>query len=264
MQSLNNAEALLFTDREGRRGQLQDIIDDGLDGGYENRIPALVELLNYGEPYHRLLACVMLTSWGHPLGFQILIDWASNSEDVPWKQAPIVYERISGADSAFEMLADAVRTSFYCKENESLKQWQIAALKALLGVYHRYYFGRTLALAIVRGKEIAVALNSEIKAAIETSLAMLQQRTPLELNLAFQVASLLIPLAPLEDTATADYANQLISSCHNEERILRELANALGDGNGAATLTTLKHLKTLKMPALDRDVENAIARRSVR
>ena len=74
MQSLNNAEALLFTDREGRRGQLQDIIDDGLDGGYENRIPALVELLNYGEPYHRLLACVMLTSWGHPLGFQILID----------------------------------------------------------------------------------------------------------------------------------------------------------------------------------------------
>lgn len=261
MQSLNNPEALLFTDREGKRGQLQDIIDDGLEGGYEDRIPALVNLLNSGEPYYQLLACVMLTSWGHCLGFQKLIDWTSNSEDVPWKHQPVVYERISGADSAFEMLADALKTSFYCEEKETLKQWQIAATKALLSIYHRYYFGRTLALAIVRGKEIATDVKSEIKAAIEASMAILQKRIPLEFDFAFQVASLLIPLAPLEDAATAYYANHLISNYHHKEKILRELANALGDGNGAATLATLQHLKTLKIPAIDRDIENAIARR---
>jgi hypothetical protein len=31
--SLENPEALLFTDSQGEQGQLQDIISDGLDGG---------------------------------------------------------------------------------------------------------------------------------------------------------------------------------------------------------------------------------------
>ncbi|MBD2514353.1 hypothetical protein H6G93_04900 [Nostoc sp. FACHB-973] len=262
MQSLNNPEELLFTDREGNRGQLQDIIDDGLDGGYEDRIPGLINLLNSGEPYHQLLAAVMLTSWGHPAGFQKLIDWAANSQNVPWKEAPVVYERISETDSAFEKLADALNTSYYADDNQKLKQWQIDAIKALLGIYYQYYFGRTLALAIVRDKEIAKAVKNEIIAAIEASMQILQQHTSLGFDLAFQVASLLIPLTPIDDNLTANYANKLISKYSQNERILREIANALGDGKGEATLATLQHLRTLKMPALVRDVENAIARRS--
>lgn len=262
MQSLNAPEELLFTDREGKRGQLQDIIDNGLEGGYEYRIPALIDLLNSGEPYHRLLACIMLTSWGHPSGFQTLINWASNSEDVPWKNSPVAYERISGSDSAFEMLADALKTSYYCEEDPTLKQWQIAATKALLGLYHRFYFGRTLALVIVREKEITIAVKNEIIAAIEFSIAILQQHTVLDFNLPFQVACLLIPLARLDDYAAATYANQLISNYPQNLRMLREVANALGDGKGDTTLATIQHLKTLGIPALKEDVENAISRRS--
>jgi hypothetical protein len=40
--SLEEIEKLLFTNLEGNREQLQDIIDAGLDGGYENRIPELI------------------------------------------------------------------------------------------------------------------------------------------------------------------------------------------------------------------------------
>ncbi len=262
MQSLNNPEELLFTDCEGNPAQLQDIIDDGLDGGYEYRIPGLINLLNSGEPYHQLLAAVMLTSWGHPAGFQKLIDWASNSQSVPWQAAPVVYERISQTDSAFEMLADAVNTSYYADENQKIQQWQIKAIKALLGIYHQYYFGRSLALAIVRKKEIAQAVKSEIIAAMEASLKILQEHTSLGFDLAFQVACLLIPLTRIDENAAANYANQLIFSYSHKERILREIANALGDGKEKATLAILEHLKTLKMPALVRDTENAIARRS--
>jgi hypothetical protein len=183
--------------------------------------------MNCGEPYHQLLACVMLTSWGHPLGFQRLVDWASNSEEVPWKETPVVYDRIYGSDSAFEMLADALRTSFYCEENETLKKWQIAGTKALLNVYHRYYFGRTLAYAIVWRKEIAIDTKNEIKAAIEASLAILQENTLLQFDLLFQVASLLITLAPIEDNDTAYYANLIISNYHPTERSWKELADAL-------------------------------------
>ncbi|MBD2681003.1 MULTISPECIES: hypothetical protein [Nostoc] len=262
MQSLNNPEKLLFTDREGNQGQLQDIIDDGLDGGYEDRIPGLINLLSSGEPYHQLLATVMLTSWGHPAGFKKLIDWANNSQNVPWKAAPVVYERISQTDSAFEMLADAVNTSYYADETQKIQQWQIDAIKALLGIYHQYYFGRSLALAIVRDKEIAQAVKNKIIAAIEASLTILQEHTSLGFDLAFQVACLLIPLIRIDEDIAVNYANQLIANYSHKERILREIANALGDGKGEATLAILQHLKTFKMPALVRDTESAIARRS--
>lgn len=263
-ESLLNPEEILFTDREGRRGQLQDIIDEGLDGGYDERVPALVDLLTSGNPYHRLLACVMLTSWGHPKGFQMLIDWASKPDNVPWIEEPVVYDRISGTDNAFEMLADAVMTSYYCEEDRALKPLRTAAVKALLGLYHSRYFGRTLALAIMRDRQVAAAAESEIYSAIEASMAVLDQREQVGFDLVFQVASLLIPLASLNDQAAASYANQLIARYSQNQRMLSELANALGEGRGPDTLASLQHMKTLGIPALDHDIKSAIARRSAR
>lgn len=261
MESLNNPENLLFKDLEGKQAQLQDVIDDGLEGEYEHRVPALVELLDCGEPYYQLLACVMLTSWGNYSGFQKLIDWASNPENIPWKDMLVVYERISEADSAFEMLADGLKTSFYCQENQKLEQLQIEAIKALLSIYHQQYFGRTLALAIVRNKSVASNVKNEIIAAIKTSMAILQQNRPMEFDLAFQVASLLTPLAHLDDRITAFYANQLINNYSQNERVLRELTYILGGGKSSATFEVLQHLKNLEIPHLKNYVENAMARR---
>lgn len=160
------------------------------------------------------------------------------------------------------MLADAVNTSYYAEENQKIQQWQIEAIKALLGIYHQYYFGRSLALAIVRNKEIAQAVKSEIIAAMEASLKVLQEHSYLGFDLAFQVACLLIPLTRIDEDIAANYANQMIANYSHKERILREIANALGDGKGEATLAILQHLKIFKIPALVRDVESAIARRS--
>ena len=262
-QSSLNPEELLFTDHEGTRGQLQDIIDEGLEGGYEDRLPALVDLLASGEPHHRLLACIMLTSWGHPVGFRTLIDWASNPSKVPWIDESIVYDRISGADSSFEMLADALMTSYYCENHHALKPLQTAAAKALLSVYHSHYFGRTLALAIVFDKQVAAAVKDEICSAIEASMATLRQHKPVGFDLPFQVACLVIPLASLNDSAAASCADQLILDYPQHQRMLGELLNGLVNGKGSYTLASLQRLKTLGIPDLEREAESAIARRSV-
>jgi hypothetical protein len=64
---------LLFNDAEGKPTSLEDLIDDGLDGAYRDRVPALIELLHGGAPRDRLYACMVLTAWGVADGFTALI-----------------------------------------------------------------------------------------------------------------------------------------------------------------------------------------------
>lgn len=262
MQSFPSPEQLLFTNLEGEEEQLQDIIDEGLDGGYENRIPELSFLVDSGEPYYQLLACVMLVSWGIPKGFHKLLTWASDPENVPWQASPVVFDRIFGTDSAFEMLADAVKTSFYCENSKVLQLLQIEAIKALLNIYNRFYFGRTLALAISRNKEIAKIVQFEITNAIEASLSDLRESVSKGFDLAFQTSCMLIPLAPLNDEITALYANQIISILPQSQRTLYELTNVLGNAKEEATLKVLQHLRECEVPGLEQEVQQAIKRRA--
>jgi hypothetical protein len=74
---------LLFSDAEGKPASLEDLIDDGLDGAYRDRIPALIGLLRDGAPRDRLYACMVLTAWGVAEGFTALIGWAEHTGSAP-------------------------------------------------------------------------------------------------------------------------------------------------------------------------------------
>jgi hypothetical protein len=248
----------LFIDLEGRQRQLQDIIDEGLDGGYEYRLPELADLLGSGEPYHRLLACVMLVSWGQIVGFQQLIDWATHQENIPWQGNSVVYERISGSDSAFEMLADALMTSYYCDTERILSQFQINSIKSLLNIYHKYYFSRALALAISRRKETALHVKQEIISALKSSIERLKENSPLSFDLAFQSACLLTSLAPIDDPLTACFASQLACLFPHDKRVLRELINALKISGESDTLEVLQCVKELDISGLNKSIELAL------
>jgi hypothetical protein len=102
---------LLFSDAEGKPTSLEDLIDDGLDGAYRDRVPALIELLHGGAPRDRLYACMVLTAWGVADGFTALIGWAEHPGSAPWADHPVEIDRRHGVDAAFERLADAVRSS---------------------------------------------------------------------------------------------------------------------------------------------------------
>lgn len=256
-------EELLFTDLEGDRVSFQDVVDEGLDGGYESRIPALIELLDSENPYYRLLSSVMLTSWGEAEGFQKLVEWAKNPEVTPWAEAPVVFERYTGADSAFEMIADGLRTSYYCEDEAQLTEWQVAATKALLAIYHKYYFGQTLALAIVKSKKRAIKVYNEIIAAIEASFNQLNEEQTTQFDLAFQVASLHMPLVDLDDKAAALYASRLILKFPDNIRMLKELIGALASGKGDDTLKVIKDLEAKQISGIEQELENALKRRGV-
>jgi hypothetical protein len=227
MHSLEQIEKLLFTNLEGNRQQLQDVIDDGLDGGYENRIPELIKLAENEEPYYSLLAYVMLISWGNQAGFISLLNLIQDPTQVPWLKKSVVYDRIYNCNSAFEMLADALRTSYYCEQDQQLKNWRIQVTQYFLKLYDQYYFGQSLALAILKGKEITPTIQGSIIEAIENSFIRLNQGIKIEFDLAFQVACLIITIEPNEDELAAYYANRLLSLNNLTRRVLQELCNSL-------------------------------------
>jgi hypothetical protein len=157
-------EQLLFTQRDGSSADFYEVLDDGLDGGYAQRFPDLIILMRTGTPYHRFLAGVMLTAWGQPAGLQALIAWAQTPAQAPWAAAPVTFNRLTGADSAFAELADALRTSLLLDPAPALQHWQHAALEALLAIYHQYFFSEMLAVALRRDQAILQACKPTLQA----------------------------------------------------------------------------------------------------
>src|SRR5262245_47519743 len=96
MIAVMRPEQLLFTDAATRPIALEDLISEGLDGGYLNRVPALVDLMHAGEPRDRLYACLLLCAWGVADGFESLIAWANSPDDTPWGNRPVEIDRRYG------------------------------------------------------------------------------------------------------------------------------------------------------------------------
>src|SRR5437762_11919079 len=138
-------EQLLFTDPEGNRTSLEDLIDDG---PYAERIPGLIALLGDPDARLQLYAVRALVSWGVAEGFERLAAWAADPDRVPWAGDPVEVDRHHGVDAAFERLADAVRVSLYLDPTPELRERQISAARALLGLYDRKYFGVTLMVVV--------------------------------------------------------------------------------------------------------------------
>jgi hypothetical protein len=239
------------------------MISEGLDGGYEDRIPELVELLSTGTPLHRLLAGVALVSWGHSEGFQRLMRWASDPASAPWGAKPLTFDRIYGADDAFEQLSEALHVSYWNDDTPELRRMRQKAISALLKNYPDHFFGRSLALAIVRDKNLPPELTTEIVAAVEGCIQRLASGVDSGFDLALQAAYLLTPLARMNDERTAHLAERLMSLSQSE-RMLRELTLALAEGRGSVGLDVLRTLKGSSNSVVAADAEKALSRRQAR
>jgi hypothetical protein len=258
-----SAEEIFFTNGEGNAASLDDVIADGLDGAYRERVPDLLELLNIGTPFHRLIACIVLTSWGHPDGFSTIARWAREPTTVPWATAPVTRDRISAADDAFASLADALKTSYWNDETPKLRRMQQEAAGALLDIYPDQYFGRTLALALRRDPIWRGPRRQDVIDALDRSLPVLQSGTKRDFDLPFQIASLLMVVAPADDHDAAKVAERLISQFPEHDRVLREVAAALGSAAGAATLGVLRRLQQHRSVSVAAEAANALTLRQL-
>jgi hypothetical protein len=253
-------DALLFTDKDGQRVALEDVINDGLDRNYSDRIPALVELAQRGAPDHRLYATAMLVAWGVPDGYANLAAWARDPASVPWASKPFTFDRFSGADSAFETLANAVATAVELDdERDDVAPLRRDALRALLGAYHRVFFGRSLMTALEYDKPALPALRDDLAAAIDRATAA--ARTPPPFDLATQAAFLLGPLARVDDERAARAADALLADHPGNERMVREIAHGLRSGTGPATLAIVKRLAESPLASVRTDARDSLAKR---
>jgi hypothetical protein len=249
-------EQLLFTDRAGRSAQLADVIDDGLDGGYDARLPALVELMRTGAPYHRLLACLVLASWNVDAGLEALIAWARAPDATPWRDQPVSVDRRLDVDDAFARLADALRASLIASDGAA-SAMQVDAARALLGLAGHRFLGSSLTAALGRDA-LATRCLDELDGAIAACVAGVPERA---LELAVQAAELIGVLARHRDDAAAAHARALVARAPGE-RALVELAGALGRASGRATRAALDDLAAASAgPRVDAAVAQALARR---
>ncbi len=212
-----------------------------------------------GRPAHRLYACVMLASWGVPAGLRTLIGWAADPATVPWAGQPVTYDRHFGVDSAFEMLADAVRIAGESNGAAAVADLRAGAAAALLGLYDRVYFGRALMVAFDLDRVLAAALAPEVADAVDRTVAA--ARGPAAFDLATQAAFLLGPLAALDDAHAARAAEALLAGAGGRQRTVREVAHALGTGTGPDTRAILERLAGAPDAAVRQDARESLARR---
>src|SRR5688500_18500502 len=196
-EQLLQPDEILFTEMDGSRTSLQDVIYDGLDRDYSARYPALLQLMRHGQPTHRLYSCVMLASWGVPEGLRMLIQWATDPDSTPWAAEPVTFDRFYGVDDAFEMLANAMDVAREFDLPDEIAALRADAIRALLGIYHRVHFGRSLMIVLDLDTALASTLRPEIARAVDRSVAASQTSMPFDM--AAQAAFLLGILASLDD-----------------------------------------------------------------
>lgn len=234
------SKKLLYTDESGQPSSLEDIISDGLDGAYKDRIPALTTLMAEGAPDEKLAACRVLVSWGLPKGFEQLVAWCHAVEAVPWAENPVDVDRKYRVDAAFELLADAVRASLILQDTEELRARQIDATRALLQLYDHKFFNRMLVVVLQNSHIRARCKDATLAAADAAVRRSRQPREPFDL--AVQAASLLEVVALFDDDRAAALAVELARMHPTQERVEREITFALARTKGAATGRVLRDL----------------------
>jgi hypothetical protein len=159
---------LLFrTDAKGHPASFIDVIDDGLEGALDVRIPELLALLNGSEGKSAFNAGLMLLSWGHREAYQTLNRWSLQPNSVPWAGESITRQRHSGADGSWSLIADALRTSRYAKGRPGLDTDRLSGIRSLLCLTVDEDFERSLATTIASISGAAELLADELDVAIE-------------------------------------------------------------------------------------------------
>ena len=134
------------------------------------------------------------------------------------------------------------------------------AVRALLGIYDRVYFGRALLVVLDLDRALAAAVAAGMGRAVDRAIAAADTGEA-PFDMATQAAFLLAPLAALDDAHAARAAETLAAAHAGQSRTLREVAHALGAGAGPATRAALERLAASPFESVRQDALNSLARR---
>lgn len=237
-------DQLFHTDGDGESAAFADVIDEGLEGDLDDRIPALRALLADGTDDERRNAGIMLASWGDEAGLRAVIGWAQPPAEAP------------------DELADALRTARLSTRAEASEALRADAYRALLALAADADLGRELGYALVADAAVRPHVAGDLDAAVERAVERLEDGDEPDFDLPTQAAGLLVALAKESDDAAAGLAERLLELAPKDPRVLRELIDAMGAGSGDATLAVLRRIAKVK--AVRDDADAALARRARR
>jgi hypothetical protein len=197
-----------------------DVISDGLDGGYEERSEALRQVMQDSDedPAGRFMACVALTRWADEAGYSAVVEAAGSPGSVAWRGAS--YDRLHSQDDTFGVLADAVGDSADMVEEQGTAFGRVQAARALFAIADRVQFDRHISSLLRR--DLVSACLPDLKAAVERGTRRLAEKDQPSYDLGLQLA-LMIVAASASDRAWAVPAAQRLAEVDPGERALTEL-----------------------------------------
>ncbi|GCB49401.1 hypothetical protein [Streptomyces sp. NL15-2K] len=161
---------LLFLDFEGAPANPDEVISEGLDGGYRDRTEELADVLRDLDegPWSRFLACLALTRWADE-AYDAVAEAARTPELVPWRG--VSYDRFHSQDDTFWLLADAVGDSDDMVEERGTGTERLQAVRALLAIADRVQFDRRIG-ALLR-RDLVVDNLADIQAVVDLGIVRL-------------------------------------------------------------------------------------------
>jgi hypothetical protein len=208
---LGRFDRLLGTDLDGRPvDDVEDVIYDALeDPRHRERVPGLVELMNDPEAAERerFLACVALTTWAEPAGYETVVACARDPKRAPWYD--ILIDRKFSVDNTFAQLSLAVCDSDDLARVKGTWELRTEAFRALVGIADREYFDEKLADLL--DKETVRTLLDDIREVVGRGVTQLAERRPQRFDLTTQLVDLSAAVATVDGPLAQRLAHDVLS-----------------------------------------------------
>ncbi|GAA4032968.1 hypothetical protein OG252_32685 [Streptomyces sp. NBC_01352] len=255
---MSRFDVLLGTDFDGQPvSDVDDVIYEALDDPrHRERVPGLVDLLNdhSAEIRDRFLACVALTTWAEPAGFDAVMEASRDPERVPWYDALI--DRKFSVDNTFAQLSSAVSDSDHLALEKGTWEQRTEAFRALVRIADREYFDEKLG-DLLDVRTVADVLP-DIREVVARGTAELAARRPQRFDLATQLVDLAAAMATVDAATAVSLAQDVLS--HDAGH--RPLNHAVAIVQRAKTLETRRfadYLSALGDGAVRAQIREALA-----
>ncbi|MDT3396803.1 hypothetical protein RKE29_09135 [Streptomyces sp. B1866] len=221
---MSRFEELLGTDFDGRpTTDLDDVVYEGLDDSrHRERVPGLVALMNdeSAAERERFLACVALTTWAEPAGYDAVVRAAADPKRAPWYD--ILIDRKFSVDNTFAQLSLAVSDSDVLAEEKGTLDQRVEAFRSLVRIADSEYFDEKLG-DLLDARSVAAVLP-DIRAVVGRGVAALAAREPSSFDLATQLVDLAAAVATVDGPTAVGLATDVLGSAASQRALIHAVA----------------------------------------
>ncbi|MFC7303502.1 hypothetical protein ACFQVC_04635 [Streptomyces monticola] len=208
---MSEFDRLLGTDFDGRpSADPEGVIYDGLDDlRHRERVPGLIRLMNdsTAPARDRFLACVALTTWGEPAGYETIISTAKAPKVAPWYE--ILIDRKFSVDSTFAQFAVAIGDSDEISESKGTLRQRLEALRSLVCIADTEYFEDRL--GEIFDQDSTAAVLDDITETVRRGVASLANGGRQRFDVATQLVDLAAACAPVDGRVAAGLAMDVLN-----------------------------------------------------